>query len=43
MLITIKKSNYVVIGNILPLKALSLDDVVIDYKDTPSELVETSK
>ena len=43
LLINIEKSKVMVIGNSYQLKALNLQDFVIDFNDSPLELVERAK
>ena len=43
LLINIDKSKVMIIGSIWQLKSLNLDDFVINYNDTPLELVERAK
>ena len=43
LLINIDKSKVMIIGSIWQLKSLNLDDLVINYNDTPLELVERAK
>ena len=43
LLINIDKSKVMIIGSICQLKSLNLDDFVINYNDTPLELVERAK
>ena len=43
LVINIEKSKVMIIGSIWQLKSLVLDDFVINYNDTPLELVERAK
>ena len=43
LLINIDTSKVMIIGSIWQLKSLNLDDFVINYNDTPLELVERAK